>query len=263
MIKKILVVEDEFIVALDIKNILEPEYEVIIDTVSVEDAIHKIEVENPDLVLIDVKLKTKRDGTELGGYLLKKELIPFIYITSFSDKLTLDRVKDTRPYGFIVKPFKSVDLEVCVFLALNTFKHRKIDLLRSEKEIIDDVPYRIKETINYINNNVCEKIEINELAKITKWKVHHFIRVFTKYLGVTPYQYILLRKIEKAKTLLLDESIPISSIAYELSFLSNSNFINAFKKNTGTTPELYRNKEKLKKSIINSRDHYKNNYFAV
>lgn len=246
---KILVVEDEFIIALDIKGILENEYEVITNTTNVEDAILKIELMKPDLVLIDINLKTNREGTELGEYLLKKDIIPFIYITSFSDNYTLDKVKDTRPYGFIVKPFKSADLQTSVFLALNTFKHRKIDLLHSEKEIINDVPYRIKETINYINSHLCDKIDINTLAEITKWKSHHFIRVFTRYMEVTPYQYILIRKIEKAKILLLDETISISSIAYELSFQSYSNFINAFKKITGTTPESFRNKIQLNKKI--------------
>lgn len=242
---KILVVEDEMIIAYDIKGILENDYDVIINVKSVDEAILKIDEEQPDLVLLDINLRTEKDGTSLGEYLLKADTIPFIYITSYCDKTTLDRVKDTRPYGFIVKPFKSADLLSTVFLALNTFKHRKVDLMRSEKEIVDDIPYRIKETINYINEHLCEKIEVNVLAKITNWKPHHYIRVFTKFMGVTPYQYILIRKIEKSKVLLLDESISITSIAFELGFQSYSNYINAFKKITNTTPEMYRNIEKL------------------
>jgi AraC-like DNA-binding protein len=242
---KILVVEDEMIIAYDIKGILENDYDVIINVKSVDEAILKIEEEQPNLVLLDINLRTEKDGTSIGEYLLKKDSIPFVYITSYCDKTTLDRVKDTRPYGYIVKPFKSADLLSTVFLALNTFKHRKVDLMRSEKEIIDDIPYRIKETINYINEHLCEKIEVNVLAKITNWKPHHFIRVFTKFMGVTPYQYILIRKIEKSKVLLLDESISITSIAFELGFQSYSNYINAFKKITNTTPEMFRNIEKL------------------
>lgn len=249
MKQKILVIEDEIIIAYDIKGYLEKEYDVIINVTTAEAAFVKIEEEKPDLVLLDINLRSDKDGVSVGEYLLKKDTIPFIYITSYFDKATLDRVKDTRPYGFIVKPFKPDDLLSTVFLALNTFKHRNIDVMRSENEIIDDVPFQIKETIHYINEHLGEKIEINDLASITKWKTHHYIKVFTKYMGVTPYQYLLLRKIEKSKVMLLDESISITSIAFELGFLSYSNFINSFKKITGTTPKAFRNKEKVYKKL--------------
>lgn len=246
---KILVVEDEIIIAYDIKGYLDKDYEVIINITNADDAIIKIEEEKPDLILLDINLRADKDGISVGEYLLKKDTIPFIYITSYCDKATLDRVKDTRPYGFIVKPFKADDLMSTVFLALNSFKHRNIDVMRSEKEIIDDVPFQIKETINYINNHLTEKIEISDLAAITKWQTHHYIKVFTKFMGITPYQYILIRKIEKSKALLLDESIPITAIAFELGFLSYSNFINSFKKITNTTPKAYRNMEMVKKKL--------------
>lgn len=251
MKQKILVVEDEIIIAHDIKGILNDDYEVIINIKTVEEAIERIETENPDLVLLDINLKTEKDGVSIGEYLLKKNTIPFIYITSYCDKTTLDSVKDTRPYGFIVKPFKTTDLLTSVFLALNTFKYRKIDLLRADEEFTDDVPFRIKETINYINEHLYEKIELDDLAKITNWKKHHFIRTFTKFMGITPYKYILNRKVEKAKVFLLDENLQISSIAFELGFQSYSNFVNAFKKITETTPESFRKKGMLNKKRIN------------
>ncbi len=247
MKQKILVVEDEIIISYDIKGILESDYDVIINIKTVEEAMERIEKEDFDLVLLDINLKTDKDGTHLGKYLLHKDTIPFIYLTSYSDKATLDNVKDTRPYGFLVKPFKANDLQSIVFLALNNFKHRNIDVLRSNVEIIDDIPYRIKNTINYINNHLYEKIELSTLASITNWKEHHFIRVFTKLIGVTPYQYILARKIEKAKILLMDDSMPITSISFELGFQSHSNFINAFKKITNTTPEAFRNLVRINK----------------
>lgn len=242
---KILVVEDEIIIAYDIKGFLEKEYDVTINVVTVEDALIKIDEIQPDLILLDINLRADKDGITLGEWLLKKDSIPFIYITSNHDNITLDRVKDTRPYGFIVKPFKSSDLLATVYLALNNFKHRNLDVLRTEKEIIDDVPFQIKETIHFINEHITEKIEITDLANRTKWKTHHYIKVFTKYMGVTPYQYILTRKIERAKVLLSDDTIPITSIAFELGFQSYSNFINSFKKITSTTPKAFRNLVKM------------------
>lgn len=107
MKQTIVVVEDELLIALDIKEILnEQGYEVIINVTSVEKAIAIIEEHDPILVLIDINLKQDKDGIELGQYLLIKDKIPYIYLTSYHDKLTLDRVKDTRPHGYIVKPLK-------------------------------------------------------------------------------------------------------------------------------------------------------------
>lgn len=252
MKQKILVVEDEVIIFYDIKGILQKDYEEVINVKTVEEAKELLEKEHFDLVLLDINLKSDQDGTQLGKYLLQKDTIPFVYITSYSDKATLDKVKDTRPYGYLVKPFKANDLLSTVFLALNNFKHRNVDILRSNIAIVDDVPYRIKNTINYINDHVTEKIELSTLAAITNWKEHHFIRVFTKLMGVTPYQYILACKIEKAKILLMEDNLPITSISYELGFQSHSNFINAFKKITNTTPEAFRNLTRMNKLNTNS-----------
>lgn len=250
MIPTILIVEDELLIALDIKGILSEEgYNSIINVVTVEQAIQVIEEENPVLVLIDINLKQDKDGTDLGQYLLEKDRIPFIYITSYADKTTMDRVKDTRPYGYIVKPFKSIDIKTTVSLVLSNYKHRFIDIVRTETPINDDIPFIIKETITYINKNISEKLEISDLAKITRWKESHFIRIFKKYVGMTPYQYILSRKIEKAKTLISETSIPIVEISYELGFLSHSNFCIAFKKYSGKTPEEYRKLCQLQKHI--------------
>lgn len=244
MKQTIVVVEDELLIALDIKEILNAEgYEVIINVTSVEKAITIIEENNPILVLIDINLKQDQDGIVLGEYLLIKDSIPYIYITSYHDKLTLDKVKDTRPHGYIVKPFKEVDLKTTISIVLNNFKHNKIDPKRKEEEINNNIPFKVKETITYINNHVNEKIEISDLSAITPWKTHHFIRLFTKYVGDTPYQYILKRKMKKAEALLIETNQPINEIAFELGFYSYSNFCIAFKKmNQNQTPENYRQK---------------------
>ncbi len=241
--KKIIVVEDELIIALDIKDILtELGYNVIIDITSVEAAIACIEQENPILVLIDINLNQNKDGVELGHYLLKKDTIPYLYITSYSDKITLDRVNETRPHGFIVKPFKPEDLMSSVSIVLNNYKHKKIDPLRSKIQVEESVPFRLREITSYINTNIDKKIDIDELAKLTQWKRHHFTRLFTKYLNVSPYQYILNRKVEKAQSFLANTCVPINELAIDLGFKSYSNFCTAFKKITDDTPENYRKK---------------------
>lgn len=249
MNSRIVVVEDELFIARDIKEILEEEgYEVTVNVTSVEQAIELIEVLNPILVLIDINLNRSKDGVDLGHYLLNKDRIPFIYITSFTDKLTMDRVKETRPYGFIVKPFKTIDILTNVALVLNNYQYKSLDVLRMEKPAHDEVPFRIKETINYINQNIHERIEINDLIKITKWKTHHFIRSFTKTVGITPYQYILNRKVERAITLMEDDQYTITDIGYMLGFQSYTNFAKAFKRATEYSPKEYKNLIKANKA---------------
>jgi AraC-like DNA-binding protein len=251
MKQTIVVVEDELLIALDIKEILnEQGYEVIINVTSVEKAIAIIEEHDPILVLIDINLKQDKDGIELGQYLLIKDKIPYIYLTSYHDKLTLDRVKDTRPHGYIVKPFKEVDLITTISIVINNFKHNKIDPKRNQEEVNNEIPFKIKETITYINNHVYDKIEVSELSALTPWKTHHFIRMFTKYVGETPYQYILKRKVKKAEAILAETNQPINEIAFDLGFHSYSNFCIAFKKmNPNQTPENYRLKSKANSNL--------------
>jgi AraC-like DNA-binding protein len=248
----VLIVEDELIIALDIKEILVEEgYDAIINIVSYEATIKAIEEHNPSLILLDINLKQDKDGVDIGAYLLEKDSIPFIYITSYSDKNTLERVNQTRPYGYIVKPFKPSDLKTTVSIVLHNFKHRKIDVLRQEKEINQEVPFILKQTIKYIDDNITEKINISELAKQTKWKSQHFNRLFNQYIGKTPHQYILEKKIEKAKNLLSETTVPILQISFELGFKSHSNFCAAFKKVTGKTPENFRKVNDIIDKYIN------------
>jgi transcriptional regulator GlxA family with amidase domain len=94
--------------------------------------------------------------------------------------------------------------------------------------------------ISYINENIYEKIEIEDLTKLTRWKRHHFIRTFTREIGVTPYQYILKKKVDLAKSLIRETNQPINEIAYDLGFVNYGNFGYIFKKLCNNTPENYR-----------------------
>ena len=130
---------------------------------------------------------------------------------------------------------------------LTNFYHRRIDLERNDITEKKAIPYRLKEVINYINNNIEKKVEIEELALITKWNKHYFNKMFLEYLNTTPYQYVLQKKMEKAKLLISETNIPVNEIAFELNFHSYSNFCNAFKKAIEITPVNYRkiNQQKI------------------
>ena len=86
--------------------------------------------------------------------------------------------------------------------------------------------------------------------RLTRWNKHHFIRIFTSYVGVTPYNYIITIKIEHAKLLLSDEKNKLEEIAYNLGFQSYINFSRTFKNHTKLTPNQYRIRHTVKNKFL-------------
>lgn len=238
---QILIVEDELLIAKDISLILEQEgYATRIGITTTEEAIVALSASDYAIVLIDINLRNGSDGVALGNYLLQLDTIPYIYITSHADNVTLDRVKDSRPHGVIIKPFKPLDIKTTVSVVLNNYKHKHIDIFRSEEQLVNDVPFILKKVVKYIEDNINNRIDINELAQMTRWSSQHFIRVFTQFMGDTPYQFILKKKMEKAKVLITESDIAMKDIAFELGFRSYGNFCKLFKRETGKNPDEYR-----------------------
>ena len=119
---QILVVEDEGIIAKDIKNTLSLlGYSVIGIASSGEKAIEKAMETHPDLVLMDIVLEGDMDGVEAAEHIRDRFDIPVVYITAYSDDTTLQRAKITEPYGYILKPFQERELYTTIEMAL--YKH--------------------------------------------------------------------------------------------------------------------------------------------
>jgi two-component system cell cycle sensor histidine kinase/response regulator CckA len=120
--KKVLIVEDEGIVALDLKSRLEKwGYEVAELASSGEEALRIAEKERPDLVLMDIVLAGKMNGIDAAARIRERVDTPVIYLTAYTDGATLQRAKSTTPYGYIVKPFQERELECNIEIAL--YKH--------------------------------------------------------------------------------------------------------------------------------------------
>ena len=122
--KRILIVEDEVIIASDIEMSLSGlGYNVIGIEDNAIDAIETIKKTMPNLILLDINLEGDEDGVMLAEDINDKFSIPFVFLTSNADKLTINRVKRTNPAGFIVKPFSEKDLQSNIEIAL--FAHQK------------------------------------------------------------------------------------------------------------------------------------------
>ena len=120
---KLLIVEDEFIAANNLQRILEKGgYEVCSIARSVPAALKIIEEENADMVLLDIMLQGNLTGIDLAKNLREKN-IPFVYLSANSNRQILDAAKATRPYGFLVKPFREKD--VLVMLDVAWYLHRQ------------------------------------------------------------------------------------------------------------------------------------------
>ncbi|MGM9478881.1 sigma 54-interacting transcriptional regulator [Pedobacter sp. GSP4] len=121
MTEKILIVEDEFIVAHDLQMILQRAgYQVAGIADSVKSALAILEKQAVDLVLLDIYLKGRHTGIDLAHQLMKNQ-IPFIYISANSNEKVLEAAKSTFPYGFIVKPYRDRD----VLLSIDIARYRK------------------------------------------------------------------------------------------------------------------------------------------
>jgi len=128
--EKILVVEDEMIIAEDIRKILVDLGYVVPEIITTgEEAIKKTEEIRPDLVLMDINLKGNIDGIESAQEIHNRFDIPIIYVSAYSNKDTLERARKTEPFGYIPKPF--TDIELNAMLTLTFLNHR---ILRRSQE---------------------------------------------------------------------------------------------------------------------------------
>lgn len=134
-IKKILIVEDEFIVANNLQLILtEAGYSIIGIAASGGEARECVLQFKPDLVLLDIRLKGKLSGIDIGRE-LRANHIPFIYLSAYANQTILEEAKKTEPYGFLVKPVREKDLLVSLEIAWYLHQHSLESKFRREEQL--------------------------------------------------------------------------------------------------------------------------------
>ncbi|MBL0176727.1 MAG: response regulator [Ignavibacteria bacterium] len=174
--ESILIVEDEPLAARFVQILLERLHYAVCGTAATgQDAIAMVKAEKPDLVLMDIALKGAIDGIETTRELRKFHDIPVVFLTAFSDLETLERAKQTEPYGFLVKPFKAEDLASVVRVALT--KHAMDRQLRQShkrymtlvQNISDGVLlYRANGSLQLCNKQASELTGIGERQLFTE-----------------------------------------------------------------------------------------------
>jgi PAS domain S-box-containing protein len=120
---RILIVEDESIISLDIKRLLASSgYLVVGVAASSEQAIRAVGTSAPDLVLMDIHIKGATDGIETALQIRKAFRLPVVFVTAHADRQTLERARESEPFGYIVKPISALSLTSTIEMALH--KHR-------------------------------------------------------------------------------------------------------------------------------------------
>jgi len=193
MKEKILIVEDEFIVANDLRIMLEKAgYTICGIASSVVKALDLIAAKQPDWVLLDIFLQGDKTGIELAGQ-LKETNIPFIYISANTNQATLEAAKATLPYGFLVKPFREKDL--LVMLDIARYRHEQHQKYKQEEQL--SLQQQMKQIIEK------KETPINQLKQIC-----------TVLNTVVPFDFLwMTRTQQKTRTLSL---LRISAHDYQL-----------------------------------------------
>src|SRR6056297_4252881 len=120
--EKILIVEDENLIALEIKKRLEKDFNVVEILSSEKEALDYTSKKDVDLIIMDIMLDDDMDGIDTAEKINEIRDIPIIYLTAYSDDKTLEKAKKTMSYGYIVKPIEEDKLKITIEMALN--KHR-------------------------------------------------------------------------------------------------------------------------------------------
>lgn len=151
---KILVVEDEIIVAEDIAGRLKKlGYAVTATVASGEEALEKVAENRPDLVLMDIVLKGEMDGVTAAEKIRTRVDVPTVFLTAYADDKTLERAKLTNPFGYIIKPFQQNDLRVAIEIALHrheieTKMREALKASEAAKESVEEKSHRQNQYIS-------------------------------------------------------------------------------------------------------------------
>ena len=172
----VLVVEDESIVSKDIQHSLKKlGYNVVGAASTGERAFELAASEKPDIILMDIMLKGDINGIETASRVKEELQIPVIYLTAYADESTLEKAKVTEPYGYIIKPFKEVDLHTSIEMALYKFS--------KEKEVLKarDLFYSIIE-----NKDSKDFIFVKSKSRLVKIKTSdiYFVEALKDYVVI-------------------------------------------------------------------------------
>ena len=181
--EKILIVEDERIVAVDIKRtLIGCGYQVCGIVSNSQAAIEKAFSLSPDLILMDIMLGDGSDGIITAEKILEKKDIPIIFLTAYADEETLQRARVINPFGYIIKPFEERELHATIEMAF--YRHQMENaLIQSEQKyrsLVESMEEGIssvdeKENFTYANKATAEIFGFSSAKELIKYNLFNFL----------------------------------------------------------------------------------------
>jgi DNA-binding LytR/AlgR family response regulator len=171
---KIVVVEDEFSILMDITRRLEKMGFVVVGSaLNYEEALVEILENKPDVLLLDINLNATKSGIDIAKKVNENYPIPIVFLTASSDKTTFDEALLTNPMGFIVKPFKEEDLRNNLELAYKKFHQEK-----NETHVLEEK--QSNQNLFLRHNNSFENINVNDIIYLEAMDNYTKIHSLTK-----------------------------------------------------------------------------------
>jgi diguanylate cyclase (GGDEF)-like protein/PAS domain S-box-containing protein len=166
--ERILIVEDEKIIALDLQRRLERfGFSVVGMAASGPEAVDLAKDREPDIILMDIRLEGEMDGIEASKQIRAKFAIPVIFLTAYTDEKTLDRAKEVEPFGYILKPFKERELYTTIDIAL--YKHSIDKKLRKQERLFSAMLHSINDGIIATDTEMTVSFMNSVAEDITGW----------------------------------------------------------------------------------------------
>jgi DNA-binding LytR/AlgR family response regulator len=198
----ILVVEDESIVSKDIQHSLKKlGYNVVGAAATGEKALELVRLERPDIVLMDIMLKGEMNGIETAEIIRAELAIPVIFLTAYADESTLAKAKVTEPYGYIIKPFKEIDLHTSIEMAI--YKHAKEQEIIRERDLLFSIIENKEVSADFIfvkSNSRLVKLKTEDIYYIealkdyvvihtadTRYTIHSTMKDIESKMGTTDF----------------------------------------------------------------------------
>jgi two-component system, response regulator PdtaR len=219
---KILIIEDEFILASELAETLESEgYEVVLTADNGQEALDFYQENDVDLVLCDININGDWDGIETVTKLIAVKQVPIIYLTAFTDKETLERAKQTFPAAYIPKPYHITNLRMAIELAINNFavKIQPLKIMRDEKleNAQKEMFLQVNDDIFIKQNYQFVKFSLNEILYLEADNIYTNINTTNK-------KYVIRQSIGN-----VHDRLPVKNLTrVHRSFVVNINKIDSF-----------------------------------
>lgn len=206
------------------------------------EGLEMVKTYKPDILFTDVKMPNK-DGLSMIKDI--KDISPDTQIIVMSGFRKFEYVQEALNLGvikFIVKPASLEDIQEAISLAISKLKEKPdVDTNEEIYKIDENYNYLVDQIITYIKTNYAEKLTLTSVAEyfyISNW---HLCRVLKKETGKNFVEILNQIRIQKAKEFLKDTNLKVYEVAREVGYRELTYFSNMFKKQTGLTPNEYRN----------------------